>query len=205
VNVTSFRRIVGITCLVIACAAPTGVAHADEDETRVEDNVATAVIEQDAGRAFDFAWEIRREFGGIIDHVNAARAAARCTACDAEAIAFQIVLVTGWPTTLTPHNVAIAITDQCSGCQVYAGARQFVRVLSEQARFTGAGIATIEDVREDLEALEYANLDPLELQAEVDRQENRVLNVLLHELVPLDGNGRSNLMLGGMTLRTDDF
>ena len=86
---------------ILACALPAGSAQAAHRE-----NVAQATIEQDGGRAFDFAWDISHQRGGVVDHANKAHAAARCTDCEATAIAFQIVLVSERPSTVAPTNEA---------------------------------------------------------------------------------------------------
>ena len=172
---------------MLACAAPLGVAQA-QDKQRKQDNIAVATTEQDGGNAFDFAWSVRRERGDVVDNKNVANAAARCTDCRATSIAFQIVLARGNPSQVTPHNQAVAINDACTRCVVYAGARQFVRVVPEGgARFTGEGRSTLSDVRNDLRALEGQDLTYEELHAAVEEQEARVLQVLVEEVVTYAG------------------
>ena len=127
---STLRRRVAAGVAVLACAAPFGVAQA-QDATRDKDNLAVATTEPDGARAFDFSYSVEYQRGGVVDHKNIANAAARCTDCRATAIAFQIVLVNGSPTQLVPHNQAVAINDQCTNCVVYAGARQFVRTVSD--------------------------------------------------------------------------
>src|SRR5215208_1150569 len=103
--------------VVFACALPSGGAPAAD--SRFHDNVADAFTEQDGAHVVDFAWDRRREPGDApVDHLNAANAAARCTQCGARAIAFQIVLVSGSPDIVAPRNLARAITDQCTQCEV---------------------------------------------------------------------------------------
>ena len=184
---TRRRRSAIAAVSLLACAAPLGVAQA-RDEQRKQDNTAAAVIEQDGGKAFDFAWSLRRQRGDVVDNKNVANAAARCTDCRATSIAFQIVLAGGSPSTVEPVNQALAINDACTRCVVYAGARQFVRVVPEgHARFTGEGRSTLADVRNDLRALEGQDLTYDELHAAVEEQEARVLQVLTEEVVTRDG------------------
>ncbi len=172
---------------VLACAVPLGIAQAQDSPPRKQDNIAVATTEVDGAKAFDFQWSLDRQKGGVVDHRNIANAAARCTGCRATAIAFQVVLATGSPSSVTPHNQAVAINDQCTQCVVYAGARQFVRVVAGEANFTEAGRATLADVRKDLRALEGQDLDVAALQAAVETQEARVLNVLTTQVVTSDG------------------
>ena len=177
------RRLVLLALLVCACAVPP-VAQANPLQ-RHEDNVATAVVEEDGGRAFDLEFEVLTQRGTRdVDNFNAANAGARCTGCRATAIAFQIVLVSGMPERLTPHNRAVAINDQCTQCVVVAEARQFVRVVGEPVKFTDAGRAVLADVRTQLRALEAQDLAFADLHAAVEAQEARVLTVIRDEVVP---------------------
>ena len=174
------------TCLaavlaLVACALPLGSAQAAQ--ARPTDNVATAVTEQDDSHVFEFAWDLRRQRGGVVDHLNAANAAARCTRCGATAIAFQVVLASGAADTVTPVNKAVAITDQCTECVVAAEARQFVRVIDAPVRFTAQGRAELADVRNQLRALEGQDLTLAAMHEAVEAQEARVLDVLNHEVV----------------------
>src|SRR5215208_3109928 len=133
--------------VALACVLPSGCAQAAFDT----ENVATAIIEQDDGRAFDFAWDVNRQQGDeAVRHLNSATARARCMRCEATAIAFQIVIVAGSPTTVAPENRAEAINVECTQCTAAAEARQFVRVVPDPVRFTGTGRAILVDVREDL-------------------------------------------------------
>jgi putative peptide zinc metalloprotease protein len=186
--VSTLRRRVVAGAALLACAAPLGVAQA-QSGTGDEVNRAVATTEQDGARAFDFAWSLIRQRGGVVNQQNVANAAARCTGCRATAVAFQIVLATRGATVGSPRNQAVAINDQCTNCVVYAGARQFVRVVSgNNAAFTDEGRATLSDVRNDLRALEDQNLDVNGLTAAVEAQEARVLKVLTEEVVTTSGD-----------------
>jgi putative peptide zinc metalloprotease protein len=166
--------------VVLACVLPLGSAQAAPGT----ENVATAIAEQDESRVFDFAWDVSRQRGdGVVDHVNAATARARCIRCGATAIAFQIVLVSGSPATVVPRNTAEAINLECTECITVAEARQFVRVVPAPVRFTGAGRAILADVRDQLRSLEAQNLGIDALHQAVETQEARVLEVLRSELV----------------------
>jgi putative peptide zinc metalloprotease protein len=174
------RRSAILVAAVLACVLPLGSAQAAPGT----ENVATAITEQDESRVFDFAWDVSMQRGdGVVDHVNAATARARCIRCGATAIAFQIVLVSGSPATVVPRNTAEAINLECTECVTVAEARQFVRVVPAPVRFTGAGRAILAEVREQLRALEAQNLGIDQLHQAVETQEARVLEVLRSELV----------------------
>jgi putative peptide zinc metalloprotease protein len=162
---------------VLACAHPAGSAQAAHRE-----NNPPATIEQDGGRAFDFAWDISTQRGGVVDQSNKAHAAARCTGCEATAIAFQIV-VASRANKVAPTNEAVALNLECTECEVAAEARQFVRVVDAPVRLTGAGRRELADVRASLQALESQDLPIDQLHQAVETQEARVRQVLNTELV----------------------
>lgn len=165
---------------LVACVLPLGSAQA----ASATDNVATAVIAQDDARAFDFAWDLSIQRGdGDVRHLNSAEARSSCLRCGATAIAFQIVIAVGSPTTVAPQNIAEAVNVECTECATAAEARQFVRVVPDPVQFTGTGRAVLADVREDLAALETRPLPLDQLHLEVEAQEARVRQVLENELV----------------------
>jgi hypothetical protein len=173
------RRIALLVVLTVACALlPAGGAQAAQRE-----NVATAITEQDNARSFDFAWDISKQRGGVVDHRNSAYARASCLDCDATAIAFQIVISSGAPSTAAPVNLAEAYNVECTRCVVAAHARQFVRVVEDPVKLTGAGRARLADVRRELSALAGQDLDFAQIHAAVEAQEARVRDVLASELV----------------------
>jgi putative peptide zinc metalloprotease protein len=172
------RRLAATALLTCASALPGGSAQAATGE-----NVAFAEVTTDQGSAFDSAWDIERQRGGVVDQLNRAEARASCTGCEATAIAFQIVLAWGRPNPVVPQNVAVAVNENCTGCVAAAHARQFVRVLDAPSRLTGAGRAELAQVRNALRALERQDLPPDQLYTAVEAQEARVKDVLDHELV----------------------
>jgi hypothetical protein len=180
VNTLTLRRTATALVTLVACVLPFGGAQASTDPV----NVATATIEQDNGRAFDFAWDLTRQNAdGDVVPVNSARARARCTSCRAAAVAFQIVIAIGTPTTVVPQNTAEAVNVQCTSCVSAAEARQFVRVVPYSVQLTGAGRAVLDDVRADLAALQGQDLTLEQLHTAVEVQESRVRQVLANQLV----------------------
>ena len=174
------RRWTVLLLAVLGCALPLGSAHA----ATTTDNSATATVEVDQGKAFDFAWNISRQSGDDpVLNRNSATARGRCIQCRATAIAFQIVIASGSPRTVVPQNIAEAVNVECTDCTVVAEARQFVRVVPEPVRFTGHGRAILADVRQELRALESRDLPIDQLHQAVEAQEQRVRTVLANELV----------------------
>jgi hypothetical protein len=175
--------------LALACAL--SPARAQAAPAPHHDNVATALTQTDGSHVADFAWGISRQRGGDVNQLNSARATARCTDCGARAIAFQIVLASGAGTVI-PRNEAVALNVECTRCAVAAEARQFVRVYPQPMRLTGAGLAQLADVRQDLRALTEQSLPLADLHQAVEQDEARVTAILDTELVPAssdDGAG----------------
>lgn len=186
---STLRRRVIAGVALLACATPLGVAQAqsaDGDEV----NRAVATTTTDGSRAFDFSWSLLRQRGGVVNQQNVANAAARCTDCRATSIAFQIVLAGRDASLGSPHNQAVALSSECTSCVVYAGAGQFIRIVTSAGTptFTDAGRATLADVRNDLRALENQDLTVDQLDAAVDAQKARVVKVLSDEVVTASGD-----------------
>jgi hypothetical protein len=194
----SVRRWATVGAALAAWALPIGSAQAATDT----DNVASASVQQDDGRAFDFAWALSMERGDDpVLHLNSATARASCLRCGATAIAFQIVVRVGSPTTVIPRNTADAANVECTACTAAAEARQFIRVVPEPVQLTGAGRAVLNDVRDDLAALESRDLPLDQLHQEVEVQEARVREVLASELVLKSDPTTQTDVLGSTTLQ----
>jgi putative peptide zinc metalloprotease protein len=192
-------RIATLLAILITCALLPGSAQAS-----IRDNIATAIIEQDAGAAFDFAWDISRQRGGVVDHRNEAEAAARCTGCTATAIAFQIVVASD-ADQVVPVNRAVALNHQCTQCVVAAEAFQFVRVVDAPVKLTGTGRAELADVRRNLRALEAQDLPIDQLHQAVEQQASRVRGVLNTELVLKSDQGSEADVLDRWVAQDADF
>jgi putative peptide zinc metalloprotease protein len=186
--------------LILVCAPPAGA----QAGTPGHDNVASASTETDGSRVSDFAWDVTQQRGGDVEELNSATATARCTDCAATAIAFQIVLVSGTPQTIAPHNRAVAINDQCTRCVVAAEARQFVRVVDQPVKLTAAGREELANVRQDLRTLAGEGLAPADLHAAVEQDEARVQAVLSADVVPKsDAGGHVDVLKARLLQATD--
>jgi putative peptide zinc metalloprotease protein len=196
------RRWAALLLTVAGCALPTGSALAATST----DNSATAIIEVDHGRAFDFAWNVSRQRSDAdVTNWNSATAKGRCVECRATAIAFQIVLVSGSPSVVVPRNTAEALNFECTNCTVAAEARQFVRVVEDPVRFTGEGRAILADVRQRLRALEAQDLPVDQVHAVVEAQEARVRAALANQLVLASDPSEETDVLERRTLQAADL
>jgi putative peptide zinc metalloprotease protein len=148
------------------------------------DNSAIAINTRDGSSLFRLAFKIRRVAGEIVDNSNSAVSFSQCERCRTTAIAIQIVLVTGSPTTVTPANVAIAVNHQCTLCATFASAYQFVLGTGGHVRFSAEGNRELAAIKRELRALRGEEQEPAELQLRVSGLMNRLRAVLSTQLVP---------------------
>jgi putative peptide zinc metalloprotease protein len=153
------------------------------------DNAAIAVNTKDGTTVFKVAFAIRHVMGDVVDETNGAVAYASCTDCAAVAIAFEIVLVEGNPSTVTPTNVAIAFNENCQTCVAVAEAYQFVLGTGGLVHFDSEGNRILAQIRHELHSLRKQDLTIEQLQAELDSIAAKIGDVLANHLVPV-GNGK---------------
>jgi putative peptide zinc metalloprotease protein len=173
--------IVALLGLGLGAGAP-GAAYAG-------DNTAISVNTKDGTTVFKVAFAIRHVMGDVVDDANGAVAFASCTDCAAVAIAFEIVLVEGNPSTVTPMNIAIAINENCDTCVAVAEAYQFVLGTGGLVHFDSEGNKILSEIRRELHSLRKEDLTIEQLQARLDDIAARIGDVLANHLVPVPGKG----------------
>jgi putative peptide zinc metalloprotease protein len=171
--------------LTILLAAALGLGLGAPGAASAGDNAAIAVNTKDGTTVFKVAFAIRHVMGDVVDQTNAAVAYASCTNCAAVAIAFEIVLVEGSPSTVTPTNVAIAINENCTTCVAVAEAYQFVLGTGGLVHFDHEGNKILSEIRRELHSLRKEDLTLAELQARLDSIAARIADVLANHLVPV--------------------
>jgi putative peptide zinc metalloprotease protein len=158
-----------------------------------DDTAAVAVNTKDGSSMFKLAFAIKRAAGDVVDNVNAAVAISSCNECRTVAISIQIVLVTGNPSVVTPQNIALALNVECTSCETFASAYQFVLSTDEDVGFTREGKREVRDIRKELRDLRRAGLTLAELDARLNVLMQRLAQVLRNELVAKgDRRGRGD-------------
>lgn len=191
------RRHLALLLTVLAGLAlsigPIGSAAGDgEAGTRPGDNAAIAINTEDGSSVFKLAFEIRRVTGAVVDNQNAAVAYASCTSCQTVAIAIQVLLVVGSPTTFTPTNVAVAVNQSCNLCRTMALAYQFAVGVDASAHFTEQGMRDLQRLRRELERLGKSGLSIDEIRARTADIVARISEIIRTRLVatrPREGDG----------------
>jgi putative peptide zinc metalloprotease protein len=146
-------------------------------------NIAVAVNTKDGKSVYRVRIAIRRENGDVVSSTNAAIAYSSCTDCQTTAIAFEVLLITNTASVVSPTNLAIAVNENCSGCQTIAEAYQFIHSTDGKVHFTHDGSKRLADVRHELHALRKSDVTPDELQARLDALATEIADVLAHDLV----------------------
>jgi putative peptide zinc metalloprotease protein len=183
------RRLVLLLLSLLLALAFAGIrpaaAWADDDDDggiRPEDNAAVVVNTEDDSELFDFAFEIRRVAGEVVDNQNAAVAFNQCERCRSVAVAIQIVLVVGSPSVVTPGNVAVAVNYECTLCESLAMAYQFVIGVPADFRFSGEAMSEIKRIRNEIRRLMRADLPIPELRARIDALADRLRQILRDDI-----------------------
>jgi putative peptide zinc metalloprotease protein len=165
----------------VQAAIPAG---AGADEGSGADNSAVAINTEDDSSLFEFAFQIKRVMGPVVDQSNEAVAYASCDGCKTVAIAIQIVLVMSQPDVITPTNVAVAINEVCVACETLAAAYQFV-IGGEPVRLTSDGMKKLLDIKRRIAELEDSDLPIAEIKEQLDGLVAEIEQVLATEVVPV--------------------
>jgi putative peptide zinc metalloprotease protein len=182
------RRIwAALLALLLAVFAPTTAAGAQEGDSGSSggDNVAVALNTKDGSSLFKFAFRVTKATGELVDAGNAAVAYASCTECTTVAVAIEFVIVEGSPDVFTPENLAIAENVACDLCDTMALAYQVVIQTDGPVRLTGDGRRRLEELLQELKALEDQELTLAQLHAKVEDLVQQMTDVLSSSLVPL--------------------
>jgi putative peptide zinc metalloprotease protein len=181
------RLLVIAIAALVACGFSAGrpaFAHAD--------NAAIAVNTKDGTTVFKVAFAIRHVMSDVVDETNAAVAYNSCNECAAVAIAFEIVLVEGSPSVVSPTNVAISINDNCTTCVAVAEAYQFVLGTGGTVHFDQEGNKILADIRHELHSLKKEDLTLEQLQARLDDIAARIADVLANHMVPVGSSKKDD-------------
>jgi putative peptide zinc metalloprotease protein len=178
--------------ILVALVTAIGLAGFRPDAAHAQDTAAVAVNTKDGSSIFKLAFAIKRAAGDVVDNGNAAVAISSCNECRTVAISIQIVLVTGDPEVVTPQNIALAFNVDCTSCETFASAFQYVLGTDGNVHFTPEGRTEIQEIRNELKDLARAGLPLAELDARLNALMQRLAQVLRNELVASGNSGDSS-------------
>ena len=173
-----------LAALALAAGFP-GHARADDDDNgRRGDNAAIAINTKDGSSLFKFAFSLRKVAGDVVDNQNAAVAYASCESCQTTAIAIQIVLVTGSPSTVVPENYAVSVNESCTSCRTFSAAFQFViGVEDPSVGLSKEGQRELKQIIREFKALKREDYTLEEFHAKTRALGDRIRTVLRTQLV----------------------
>ncbi len=171
-----------LVLLATLVAAPQALADNHDGDPDV--NTAVVINERDDSSVFDFAFAIRRVAGDVVDQENVALAYSSCERCRSVAIAIQIVLASGSPSTVTPQNVAVAVNENCTACETFATAYQFVITGGTELEFTKEGKKELKRIVREIRRLNDPDLSLEEIRTRLTALIDRLRVVLKTQLVP---------------------
>jgi putative peptide zinc metalloprotease protein len=177
------RLLILVLALVASFGGAPAVAHADGGQ-----NDAVAINTKDGSSLFKFAFAVRHVLNGVVDQENGAAAYAQCESCQTTAIAIEIVLVEAPASTVTPTNVAVAINQNCTLCDTFATAYEFVIGTNGPVHFTHEGIQALHDIRKEIQSWGKQGLSNTEIRARLPDVIARLEDVLATQLV---GDGKA--------------
>jgi putative peptide zinc metalloprotease protein len=173
-----------LALLLAALAFVLGAPGQAAAEDAGGDNSAVAINTKDDSSLFKFAFSIKKVLGEVVDNQNAAVAYASCERCQTTAIAIQIVLVSGSPSTVVPENYAISINENCTLCNTFSAAFQFViGVEDPSVGLTVEGKRELRAILREFKALKDEQYTLEEFNAKVQALGQRLRTVLKTQLV----------------------
>ena len=184
-----FARIVTTLVAFSLGWSPVGAGAQEATGGASGDNTAVAVNTKDGSSEFRVSFRIVRTSDDVVDQSNIAFAFSSCEGCETVAIAFQVVLVSGSPSTVTPENFAIALNFECTSCNTLASAYQFVLGADGRVHFSAEGNRALSEIRRRLREVAGSDLSFEEMQAELDLLAEDLRTVLAEELLTAGPEG----------------
>ncbi len=187
---TAYRLLMTLAVSVSVGWAPmTAVAQEAVQEGASGDNTAVAINTKDGSSEFKVSFRIVRTSGDVVDQSNIAFAFSSCEGCETVAIAFQVVLVGGEPSTVIPENFAIALNFECTSCETLASAYQFVMGVDGNVHFTPEGNRMLAEIRRQLREVAGSELSLDEMLLELDLLADDLRTVLAEEMLTAGPEG----------------
>jgi len=175
------RRAGAVAVAVVLAVGWGSVAPAEAHDRTVTTDV-TVTVRQDGQTRARSALRVAPTFAPQVSAVNRANASARCDACRAVAVSFQVVLANRGPGDVAADNAAVALNEGCARCEAVAIAYQFVVVSPHRSHLTPAGHQRLARVRLELSRLSRSGAPAADVNAQAEALAAEVADVLTTEL-----------------------
>ena len=154
-------RIAALAFAFASLALPSAVQarHADDGlatgQLTVQNNYVDSEASPSSPNVFQSSTQAAAGGDDTVDNENVALArSSNCTSsCYSSAVAVQVVIYTGSPTTFTPQNLAVAVNQSCDSCGSFAYAWQYVVQSGNKAHLTGKARHELQDIESQIDAL----------------------------------------------------
>jgi len=131
-------------------------------------HIVSASPTADGAHMYRSGVQVSRTGTDSVTSSNIARATpSNCTGCEGVAVAFQAVIMTGNPSTVSPTNAAVAINSNCTSCKAFAFAYQYVVNADRGTHLSATGRAKISDIRKQAATLVTSGLPYNQLDSQL--------------------------------------
>lgn len=138
------------------------VNNADSTRSAVRTGTAVAANERDS-----------------INNINVAYARSyNCTGCRSVAVAVQVVIVEGTPTTIQPQNGAFAVNENCNSCQTFAYAHQYLISPNHKVEIGEQTWGQVQSIRSQIDAVAHSTVDFPTMSSELDQLSQQFYDTL---------------------------
>src|SRR5437588_4561076 len=191
------RRIAALVTVLVAALTATGSAGAGgANHVVVVQNTTDGATVVNAGTQV-----VPVSTDDVTSSNIAAAVNAGCAGCHSTAVAVQILIVKGSPSTFSPANFAGAANGGCDSCGAFAYARQHWIQVAGNTELSGAARAQVAELRQEIAAAASsilpsdATTDPCVTTMDCptrDEQLNAELTALSDELIQVVTNDLQN-------------
>jgi putative peptide zinc metalloprotease protein len=182
------------TWAFVAAGAPlaTGaVAHADGFAESTNNYVYVYNTTDNALRSRAGA-TVAHAPGNTVANQNIAYAKASCTGCRTVAVAVQVVIVEGAGTDFRPANAAVALNENCTSCQTFAFARQFVLSPHHQVSISEQTQRQVNSIQQQMSSRARSQEPFPQLEADLDSLSQQMLAAVQADLNRTGGSGEEH-------------
>jgi hypothetical protein len=124
-----------------------------------------------------------------VTSANVARAHAHdCTGCQAVAVAFQAVFLTGQPHVVAPRNLAEAVNENCNSCAAVAWAFQYTVTTDGPTHLSPAGRQALAAVRQNVADTLAADLTVAQFEERMNAAQAEFKRIVTYDIVRSGGH-----------------
>jgi len=113
----------------------------------------------------------------VIDKNEAVAHSFNCAGCRTVAVAVEVVIVEGNPTTVAPENVAIAYNENCQSCQTFAYANQYVISPHYHVSFDGSTWRQLWNIQTQIQQVAGSGVDFPTMNSQLDQLSQQAFDI----------------------------